>query len=415
MPTTVKQVLLLISFALLAAAPPAAAADEPRAGDSAVALLASLGATLDEGALGVNEWTIYRGPNPFGEARLSVESRLADGLPAYGVTMKLRLNFESGSAMELTATALVTPDLRTLTSESVERQTRETETRSRVIRTSRTGDEITVTRIIGDETKQWRLKAPAGLIDSGAEPLLLRILARRGVAEGAFAFVTRAEGTLLPLHVKAGGRTEADVGADRQAAVTYTTSTVQFDSAMGRPAAGPDGRLRPETRRYAVTPGGEILVWETSDPPVRFERRTPAPGPGSPILVVSQFFRALAARDAAAVSALFDWDAVFAAWRAGPGAAEVEGRPPEEVAALRADLPGRLTKVLIDNATDRQRPSFLLLAEPAVWVERRRPDGTLEVSIPEARRQGDPGLSTLRFRLRRPAEGPALILEIPGM
>ncbi len=415
MPTTSKRFLLLASVALLAAPLAATAADEPRAGDSAVALLASFGETLDEGVLGVNEWTVYRGPSPFGEARLSVESRLADGLPAYGVTMRLRLDFEGGSAMELTATALVTPDLRTLSSESVEKQTRGSETRSRILRTSRTGDEIAVTRIIGDETKQWRLKAPPGLIDSGAEPLLLRILARRGIAEGAFEFVTRAEGTLLPLSLRTGGRTEAETGADKRAALSYTTSTVQFDSESGRPAAGPDGRLRPETRRYALAPGGEILVWETSEPPVRFERRAPAPVPGSPVTVVSRFFSALAAHDAAAVSALFDWDAVFAAWRAGPGAEEVSGRTPEEIAALRADLPGRLTKVLLDNATDRQRQSFLVLAEPAVWVERARPDGTVEVEIPEARRQGDPGLSSLRFRLRRPAEGPALILEIPGM
>jgi hypothetical protein len=407
-----KPTLLLVALLMTLALP--AAAGAPEADEAALSFLASLGMEPDARALGTVTLALFHGSMPVGEWTYRLSTCTVDGRSCYRLDLRMNLEVEGGPKGETVAFAVLTPDLKTLQSETRETQEVGGNRHSLLTRSARTGDRIAVTRTVDTVTKEWTVDARPGLIESGAEPLLVTLLALRGVKDGGMAFVSRQQNWFLPLTVAAEGAAGTEVTAGRYDTLGYQVTTHRFDGEAGRPVLAEDGGPVLDHRIYRSTPDGRPILFEIGGANLRLEIRPESGEPDTPVGTVCSFLRAMAAKDREALVALVDWDTVFADWSRTAGAADVAGKTGGELAAIRERFPADFTAKLVADLGEGQAKSLRLMANPVYWTTGPEEKGEVVVRMTEAKVRENRSLSAFVFRVRRVAERAFQVAAFPG-
>ena len=251
------------------------------------------------------------------------------------------------------------------------------------------------------------------LIDSGAEPLLVALLALAGRADGRMLFVTRQQDFILPLYVEPEGKGTTEVTAGTYETITTKISTFRFDTEAGTPAKSPDGKPILESRTYDFTTAGRPVRWAIGNTPLHLEIRPSSGAPGTPIGTATAFLRGWAAKDDQALLSLIEWDSVFEEWSKGPGAAELAGKSEQEIAAIRDGFPPDFVHGMTGSVGESQAKTLKLMANPVFWVEEPLEGGDVLVRMTDVKAKESPSLGGFRFRVRRTAEKACQIVGFP--
>ncbi|MCU0725144.1 MAG: hypothetical protein MUE73_05045 [Planctomycetes bacterium] len=405
---------MILATTLLLLLPVPAVAGAPEADEAALAFLSSLGDEPDARVLGTVTLALFHGSMPVGDWTYRVSTVTADGRPGYRLDLTMRLELEGGPRGETVAFAVLTPDLRTIESETRETQTMGEKHHSIVTRSKRSGDRITISRTVDGVAKEWTVDARPGLIESGAEPLLVALLALRGTKAGGMGFVSRQQNWFLPLSVVAEGAGRTEVTAGGYDTLGFRVSTHRFDAQAGEPVLGEDSAPVIDNRLYRSTAEGRPVLFEIDGANLRLEICPESGAPDTPVGTVCALLRAMAAKDREALTALVDWDALFDDWRRKAGAEEVRGMSEAEMAAARERFPADFTAKLVADMNEGQSKALRLMAKPVFWTARETGDGGIVVRMTEAKVRENRALSGFVFHLRRAAERAYQITAFPG-
>ena len=385
-------------------------AQAPAADPAALHFLAALGDRVDERALGSERLVFVLAGARRGEVELRFEEALHDGTSGYCADAVVRIAIPERPVERMEARSYLAPDLAGLEARIVETKGPAEAERTKSTSISRSGVDLEVAQVEGASRRAWRVEAPPGLVDSGAEFLLFRLLALAGPDVGVrMTFLERHQDRFFPFQVEVLGPGRVEIQAGTFDAFGFREKKIVYDDATGRERTGDEGKPLVTTITHWLARDGRTLLMEFDGTPARFEAR-PAGEATSAVDAVLRYFRALADGDGPALGALIDSDRVFAQWKAGPG----RGRPPEELAALESEFGAVFVRELLASVAEDAREGYRLLARAEYWTTQPAAGGEVVVRMVDEVAGRDESLARLAFHARPQGDGTWLLVRLSG-